>query len=195
VAAGEKGPPAPWQITPWPHRQNETPRGRNRSSLPPNRVKPAAFDSHVSFIDAPGFVRRLQMRSSPLLEFRCKVLNPSPDRRMVDLQASFDQQFPDITIRKRVAKVPANGTENDLGSEVPPLKDRWWVGLGHDLSSIAVRSWRFLQHIPYEEPQRFTQRLNRLLGIVEARNWRPGRAKANEYFRWAIRTHLAVSAR
>jgi hypothetical protein len=66
---------------------------------------------------------------------------------MVDLQPAFDQQFLDITIRKRVAKVPANGTENDLGSEVPPLKHRWWMGLSHDLSSIAVRSWRFLQHI------------------------------------------------
>jgi hypothetical protein len=43
---------------------------------------------------------------------------------MVDLQASFDQQFLDITIREGVAKVPANGTENDLGSEKPPLEDR-----------------------------------------------------------------------
>ena len=66
---------------------------------------------------------------------------------MVDLQAAFDQQLLDITIRKGVAKVSANGTENDLGREVPPFEDRRWVGLSHDLSSIAVRSWRLLQHI------------------------------------------------
>jgi len=91
---------------------------------------------------------------------------------MVDLQASFDQQFPDITIRKRVAKVPANGTENDLGSEVPPLKDRWWVGLGHDLSSIAVRSWRFLQHIPHGTSSRFLARNRYVLNHGETQNQR-----------------------
>ena len=57
---------------------------------------------------------------------------------MVDLQASFDQQLPDITIRKGVAKVPANSTKDDLGCEVSPLEDRRPLGLSHDLSSIAV---------------------------------------------------------
>ena len=33
-------------------------------------------------------------------------VNPSPDRRMVDLQASLDQQLLDITVRKGVAQVP-----------------------------------------------------------------------------------------
>src|SRR5438128_1403145 len=78
------------------------------------------------------------MRLSSLLEFRCIVLNPSPDRRVVDLQAAFDQQLLDITIRKGVAKVPANGAKNDLGGEVSPLEDRRPVALSHDLSSIAV---------------------------------------------------------
>src|SRR5260370_1356786 len=70
-------------------------------------VEPAAFDPDVSLTHPPGFVGRLQMRSSPLLEFRCIVLNPSPDRRMVDLHPAFNQQLLDITIRKGVAKVPA----------------------------------------------------------------------------------------
>src|SRR5207253_2386613 len=103
-------------------------------------VKPTAFYPNVGLIHAPGFVGRLQMRSSPLLEFRCIVLNPTPDRRMVDLQASFDQQLLDITIRKGVAKVPANGTKNDLGCEVPPLEDLRSLQFSHDLSSVAVRS-------------------------------------------------------
>ena len=98
----------------------------------------AGPNGHIGLIHAPGFVRRLQMWSCPLLEFRGIVLNPSPARRMGDLQAAFDQQFLDITVRKGVAKVPANGTENDLRSEVPPLEDRWTLGLSYDRSSVAV---------------------------------------------------------
>src|SRR5205085_9483566 len=92
------------------------------------------------------------MRLSSLLKFRCIVLNPSPDRRMVDLQASFDQQLLDITIRKGVAKVPANGTKNDLGCEVPPLEDLRSLQFSHDLSSVAVRS-RVLATHPYNLPK------------------------------------------
>src|SRR5215813_1115105 len=88
------------------------------------------------------------MRSSSLLEFRCIVLNPSPDRRMVDRQTTLDQQFSDLAIRQGVSKIPANGTKDDLGGEVPPLEDRRPLGLSHDRSSIAVRLWRFLQQIP-----------------------------------------------
>src|SRR5689334_24461448 len=91
------------------------------------------------------------MRSSPLFEFRCIVLNPSPDRRMVDLQTTLDQQFSDLAIRQGVSKIPANGTKDDLGGEVPPLEDRRPLGLSHDRSSIAVRFWRFSQHILVKE--------------------------------------------
>jgi hypothetical protein len=66
---------------------------------------------------------------------------------MGDLQAAFDQQFLDITIGKGISKIPAHGTENDLWCEVPPLEDRRSVRLSHDLSSIAMLSWRFLQQI------------------------------------------------
>jgi hypothetical protein len=76
------------------------------------------------------------------------VLNPSPDRRIVDLQAAFDQQFLDITIGKGISKIPARGTENDLWCKVPPLEDRRSVRVSHDLSSIAVLSWRFFATHP-----------------------------------------------
>src|SRR5215472_10389058 len=78
------------------------------------------------------------MRSSSLLEFRCIVLNPSPDRRMVDLQTTLDQQFSDLAIRQGVSKIPADGTENDLWCEVSPLEDRRPLRRRHDLSSIAA---------------------------------------------------------
>jgi len=115
-------------------------------------VEPAAFDPDVSLIHPPGFVGRLQMRSSPLLEFRCIVLNLSPDRRMVDLHPAFNQQLLDITIRKGVSKIPADGTQNDLGSEVPPLEDLRSLQFSHDLSSVAVRS-RVLATHPDQESE------------------------------------------
>src|SRR5215831_7868047 len=88
------------------------------------------------------------MRSSPLLQLWGVALNPSPDRRMVNLQTMLDQQFSDLAIRQGVSKIPANGTKDDLGGEVPPLEDRRPLELSHDRSSIAVRLWRFLQQIP-----------------------------------------------
>src|SRR5205823_2316274 len=103
-------------------------------------VKPTAFNPHIGLIHAPGFVGRLQTRSSPLLKFRCIVLNPSPDRRMVDLHPAFNQQLLDITIRKGVAKVPANGTKNDLGCEVPPLEDLRSLQFSHDLKRSSPLS-------------------------------------------------------
>src|SRR5215831_18764892 len=124
------------------------------------------------------------MRPRPLLEFRCIVLNPSPYRRMVDLQASFDQQLLDITIGKGVAKVPANGTENDLGCEVPPLEDRRWVGLSHDPSSIAVPLPAvFLQHIRQAyrpmKPRRPGSKRTRRSARIRQRTQHPTRNKSS----------------
>jgi len=68
---------------------------------------------------------------------------------MVDLQAGFDQQFLDITIRKGVAKVPANVTEDDLGCEVPPLEERRPLG-PRLVKHISALPTGFLQHICVE---------------------------------------------
>jgi hypothetical protein len=57
---------------------------------------------------------------------------------MVDLQASLDQQFMDIAIRKRVAKVPTDGTEDDRGCEMPPFEDHQPLRLRHHLSSVPA---------------------------------------------------------
>jgi hypothetical protein len=65
-------------------------RHRPRLGRPPS--------GNRDLIHPPRLVGPLQTPESPLLEFGCIVLNPAPDRRMVDLQASLDQQFLDITI-------------------------------------------------------------------------------------------------
>jgi hypothetical protein len=56
---------------------------------------------------------------------------------MIDVQASLDQQFLDITIGKGIAKVPTDGTENDLGGKVPPFEACGSLWVCHTLSSVA----------------------------------------------------------
>src|SRR5713101_1299692 len=80
-----------------------------------------------------------------------------------------------------------------LSSDHDPLYrfEQWQANLRIlEVTEIKTVPYIPLSH-PSEEPQRFTQRLNRLSGILEARNWRLGRAKANEYFRCAIRAHFS----
>src|SRR6188472_835218 len=64
------------------------------------------------------------MASHPLLQFRTIALYPPPYSRMVSLQTTFLKQFFDIAQGKRVAKIPADRTKNQLRLGVPPLEDR-----------------------------------------------------------------------
>jgi hypothetical protein len=54
------------------------------------------------------------MAAHPLLQFWTVPLHPPQYGGMVSLQATFLKQFFDISQGKRVSKVPANGTENQL---------------------------------------------------------------------------------
>jgi hypothetical protein len=67
---------------------------------------------------------------------------------MVDLQAPLDQPFLDISIGKGVAKIPANGAKNDLGSEVPLLEDGRSLEFCHSLSSVTAPSHVLATHPP-----------------------------------------------
>src|SRR5689334_21736471 len=64
------------------------------------------------------------MASHPLLQFRTIALYPPPHSRMVSLQTTFLKQFFDIAQGKRVAKIPADRTKNQLRFGLPPLEDR-----------------------------------------------------------------------
>ena len=87
-------------------------------------VAPTALDTNVGLIDAPGPVGWLEMTAQPLLEFRTVALDPTPDCRVVRLQAAFAEQFFDIAERERVPQVPAHGAKNQLGFGLSPLEDR-----------------------------------------------------------------------
>src|SRR5215470_4920357 len=69
------------------------------------------------------------MMPSSLFEFRSVALYPSPNGGVIHPQVSLLEKLLDLAIGKRVSQVPSDGTENDFGSKVAPLKDRTF---GHD---------------------------------------------------------------
>ncbi len=100
-------------------------------------VEPATLDPHVRLIDTPGFVGGLQVRSGSFLQFRRTPLYPSPDRRVIELQAPLDQQFLVLTLRKGVSKIPADSIENDLGCKMPPFEAHRSPGFSHNPSNVT----------------------------------------------------------
>ena len=83
------------------------------------------------------------MRPSAPFQFGSVVLNPPPYRGVIHPQVSLLEKLLDLAIGKRVSEVRSDGTENDFGSKVAPLKDRTF---GHDRRMVE-RAKRFLQHI------------------------------------------------
>jgi hypothetical protein len=55
---------------------------------------------------------------------------------VIELQGPLRQQFLNLTIRK-VSKIAADSTENDLGCRMPPFEARLSSGFSHDLSSVT----------------------------------------------------------
>jgi hypothetical protein len=43
---------------------------------------------------------------------------------VIDIETTLLQQFLNIAQRKRIAKIPADGTKDDAGFGLPPLEDR-----------------------------------------------------------------------
>ena len=73
------------------------------------------------------------MRPSALFEFGSVALNPSPNGGVIHPKNRAPRELLELAIGKRVAEVPADGTENDFGSKVAPLKDRTF---GHDCGMV-----------------------------------------------------------
>jgi hypothetical protein len=51
-------------------------------------------------------------------------LHPAPHRCVIGFQTTFLEQLFDIAQRKRVPKIPADRTENQLRLGLPPFEDR-----------------------------------------------------------------------
>ena len=63
------------------------------------------------------------MRAQAQVEFRCKPLNPTPYRGVIDLNSSFLEQFLHLAVRQALAQIPTNRAKNDLRFEVPPFEE------------------------------------------------------------------------
>ena len=91
----------------------------------PVQVGPPAVHSNVGLVHSPGPIGRLQFPAATLVQFGRVTLDPAPDRGMVSRQASFREEFLDITIGERKSEVPAHCTGDHRGFEVAPFEQRW----------------------------------------------------------------------
>ncbi len=78
-------------------------------------VRPRSFDLDVGFINAPGVIGGFEVRSTSFLQFGSVALHPAVDRCVMDLQSAFPHHFLQIAVAERVAQVPPDTQENDLG--------------------------------------------------------------------------------
>ena len=59
-----------------------------------------------------------------MLQLRAVILHPAPDRCVIDMETAFLEQLFNIAQRKRVTKIPPDGTKDETGFGLPPLEDR-----------------------------------------------------------------------
>jgi hypothetical protein len=60
--------------------------------------------------------------SQTLVEFRTVALHPAPHRCVIGFQTMFLEQLFHIAQRKRISKIPMDGTENQLRLRLPPFE-------------------------------------------------------------------------
>src|SRR5580704_12831060 len=89
------------------------PPDRDTSSVPSPgcRFRPPAR-SRCSFANAGGFAFQAPLRS----------LDPSEDRRVVDLDAAIEQHELQITVADGKHQIPSHGPKDHLGCELAPLE-------------------------------------------------------------------------
>jgi Flavin-binding monooxygenase-like len=63
------------------------------------------------------------MTAQPLFQFGTVSLHPTPDRRVIRLQAALGEQLFDTAQRQRVPEIPAPGTQNQRRRRLPTLED------------------------------------------------------------------------
>jgi hypothetical protein len=108
------------------------------------QIHPRLFHFHIGLIDAPRVVRRFEMRSASFLQFRCVVLDPAIDRRVIDMQSSLCHHLLQISVAKRIPEVPAYTEQNNLGLKVTPFER---VGGVHAIVSSQFSEYRRAYYI------------------------------------------------
>src|ERR1700733_14529625 len=89
----------------------------------PIEIRPASLHPDVGFVHPPGAVAHSQMRADSLFKLRCVGLDPSEDRRVVDLDAAIEQHELQITVADGKHQIPSHGPKDHLGCELAPLEE------------------------------------------------------------------------
>src|ERR1700722_17408023 len=88
----------------------------------PIEIRPASLHPNVGFVHPPGAVAHSQMRADSLFKLRSVGLDPSEDRRVVDLDSAVEEHEFQITVADRKHQVPSHGPKDHLGCELAPLE-------------------------------------------------------------------------
>src|ERR1700729_3469696 len=101
------------------------PEGNRSPALgcpPPDRDTSSVPSPERRFVHPPGAVAHSQMRADSLFKLRCVGLDPSEDRRVVDLDAAIEQHEFQIAVADREHQIPSHGPKDRLSCELPPLE-------------------------------------------------------------------------
>ena len=62
------------------------------------------------------------MRADSLFKLHCVGLDPSEDRRVVDLDSAVEEHEFQIAVADREHQIPSHGPKDRLSRELPPLE-------------------------------------------------------------------------
>src|SRR4029077_9238348 len=88
----------------------------------PIEIRPASLHPNVGFVHPPGAVAHSQMWADSLFKLRCVGLDPSEDRRVVDLDSAVEEHEFQIAVADREHQIPSHGPKDRLSCELPPLE-------------------------------------------------------------------------
>jgi hypothetical protein len=102
--------------------REEKVKGRAGEIHRPIQVAPFAFHPDIGLVHAPAVVGRFELRAQTAFHFRGLALHPPPDGDMIGVQGPISEQFLNVSVRKREVQIPADGQEDHLRFELPPLE-------------------------------------------------------------------------
>src|ERR1700729_194391 len=98
------------------------PAARRKSIACPRVSTAPSLPPDVGFGHPPGAVAHSQMRTDSLFKLRCVGLDPSEDRRVVDLDAAVEEHELQITVADGKHQIPSHRPKDHLGCELAPLE-------------------------------------------------------------------------
>ena len=87
-------------------------------------IPPRTGDLHVRLVHEPTVTDRMAAWSGRVREKWGETLHPPVDRDVIDLDATFTEQFFDVAVGEPVPQVPPYGEDDDLRREPKPDEGR-----------------------------------------------------------------------